>query len=228
MKTLKDLLDRAMSEIVMFDEDFPVQVKITESKSTKFFAVIGDNASGKSFITSNLLGVANNIYKVKGYHLGMKNRTSGGMESVFVYGEEATQSTGATTLSAVIGGLNNLKEKAENEGTKMLLILDEPTIGLSIGYEKAMGKYIAQVFNEIKDIENVVGIMIVSHSKIMFKEIEKAGVELSVISVDGNLTMEEWYNKEEDNTVEELLSLRDKGLNKFREISKYINNLSKN
>ncbi len=228
MKTLKELLDKAMDEIIMFEDDFPIQTTITESKSPKIFAVIGDNASGKSFITSNLLGIANNAYKVKGYHIGMKNRTSSSIESAFIYGEESTQSTGATTLNAVIGGLNNVRNHAENNDSKMLLMLDEPTIGLSIGYEKAMGKYIAKIFNEIKDLDNFIGIMIVSHSKTMFEEMEKAGVEISVMSVGQCLTMKQWREKEEDNTIEELLDLRKKGRDKYNEVSKYIDNLSKN
>lgn len=226
MKTLKELLEKSMQEVIMFDEDFPIQTKITEDKSPKMFAIIGDNASGKSFVTTNFLGMANRLYNIKGYHIGMKNRTAGGMESVFIYGEEGIQSTGATTLNAVIGGLKNIKNHIL-KNQKMLLILDEPTIGLSLGYEKAMGKYIAEVFNEIKDLECFIGVMIVSHSKIMFEEIQNSGIEFSVMAVDHDLTFKQWCEKEEDYSIEELLLLSEKGLSKYKEIDDYIKNLKK-
>lgn len=219
---ISELIKEAQDCSIIFNEDFPLKSFVSEEADSKLVAVIGDNATGKSFVTSTLSVIAKSWHNIGGYNIGMAKRAGGGMEASFVYGSESEQSTGATTLNAVIGGLKNVVRYAKEENKKMLLILDEPTIGLSLGFEKAMGKYLASIYQELEELDNVVGIVIVSHSKAMFKEIEKAGISPIVISTEKSKTLHEWYEEDEDNSIEELLCLKEKGFNGWKSISKFI------
>lgn len=209
---------------IIGDQTFPLPSFLTEEADNKLLVVIGDNATGKSFITATLLAAGNGWHNINGYNVSMGRRTSDGMEKLFVYGDETQESTGATTLKSIIGAFNNIKSYAEDKETssKMLLILDEPTLGLSLGYEKAMGKFIAQQFNEMKDIENVVGVVVVTHSKSMVKQIQACGLNPSVVSTESAKTLKDWYDEDEDKSIEDLLSLKQKGLDGLRAINKYI------
>lgn len=222
-----DLVKVAQESSILFDDAFPLKSFVSVEADPKFVAVIGDNATGKSFVTSTLSVIGKAWHKINGYHIGMAKRAGGGMEACFVYGNEAEQSTGATTLDSVIGGFKNIKIHAVENNQKMLLILDEPTIGLSLGFEKAMGKYIASVFEELKEFENIVGLVVVSHSKAMFQEIEKAGIVPTVISTEKEKTLQEWYEEDEDNTIEELLELKEKGFKGWKEVNSYIDMMKK-
>lgn len=217
----KDVMDKT----TFGNEDFPLSFNLVSEKSKKLIVVIGDNASGKSLLTSQMLNCANKWANMKGYNVGMKSRTQEGLGRVFMYKQEEDNSTGAITLHSIIGGLTNCVNHA-NEGTPMMLVLDEPTLGLSMRYERAMGQYITNIVNENKDNENFKGILLVTHSKDMVRSMIDNGFDPSVVSVGGKIeNIDEWIDSKESATVEELLSLSKKGIDTWRTVRTYFNDL---
>lgn len=77
----------------------------------------------------------------------MRNRTSNGIERSFVFGDEGSQSTGATSLSVAIKCLSiTLKEDKDS-----LAILDEPDVGLSDYYN-----FVYPVFSEKRPFVEII------------------------------------------------------------------------
>lgn len=220
-----ELFKEAHGEGMIGDESFPLPSFLTKEAASKFLVVIGSNATGKSLITDTLLVAGKGWHGIKGYNISMAKRTGGdSMERMYVYQDERDHSTGVTTLHAIAGAWHNIKAYATDKDspTPMLLVLDEPTIGLSLGYEKAMGKYLVQQYNALKDKENFVGLVVVTHSKDMMRQIQKEGVEPTVISTGEAFTLDDWYKDDEEKSIEELMSLRDKGRNGHNAVNKYI------
>lgn len=214
-----------MEKTTFGNEDFPLSFNLVSEKESKLVLVIGDNASGKSLLTSQMLNSGHKWTGVSGYNIGMKSRTMEGMARAFMYKPEEDNSTGATTVSAVVSGLRNCLKYA-NEGKGMMIVLDEPTLGLSMRYERAMGEYIANIVNENKDNDNFKGILLVTHSKDMIKAMVDYGFEPSVVSVGNKLdSLNEWLDSKDSASVEELLSLDKKGLDTWRKVRQYFKDL---
>ena len=204
------------------ESDFPISFNLLHEGSQKLLVVLGDNASGKSFLTSQLLLCAKDWANVKGYNVGMKTRTGGGMTASFMYGNETYTSTGVITLSAVVDGLKNCIEHS-SKGQEMMLVLDEPTLGLSMRYERAMGNYIAEKIIENEENKNFKGLLLVTHSKDLVKSLIDNGADPSVLFVgdNGYDSVEGWLNSKESASVEELLNLKEKSHQTFLKVKNY-------
>lgn len=214
-----------MEKTTFGNEDFPLSFNLLSGKSEKLIVVVGDNACGKSLLTSQMLTCAHKWANIKGYNIGMKSRTQEGLGRVFMYKQEDDNSTGAITLHAIVGGLTNCLNHA-NEGTPMMLVLDEPTLGLSMRYERAMGQYIGNIVNENKENENFKGVLLVTHSKDLVRSMIDNGFEPSVVSVGKKIdSIDEWLDSKESATIEELLNLSQKGNDTWRTVRTYFNDL---
>lgn len=64
----------------------------------------------------------------------------------------------------------------------------------------------------------------VTHSKDMVREIVESGYLPSVVSVNNERTLKEWLDDNSSATVEELLSLKNTGLERWREVNNYFKN----
>lgn len=225
MSNVVDLFKLVMKRSTFGKEDFPVKYNLVEEKEKKLIIVIGDNASGKSLLTSQLLNTAKKHFNISGYNMSMNTRTTekdGGVRA-FMYDTENDNSTGAISVSAVIQGLNHCLSNAQ-KGSDMMLLLDEPTLGLSSRYEKAMGKYIIDLVKENDSCEYFKGLLLVTHSKDMVRSILESGFEPSVISVNSNINLKEWLKNDDSASIEELLSLKKLGLERWRELNSYFKN----
>lgn len=106
--------------------------------------ITGENASGKSFLFRVLSSEFHHL-KILPVTLSIRERTGGGtfemsrMRQTFIYGEESQQSTGATSARVVKAGFHNAGRESPG-----VLMLDEPEMGLSDGYARALGELIGQ------------------------------------------------------------------------------------
>lgn len=170
--------------------------------------VSGPNASGKSLFMTYMQLCCKDA-KIAKRAVCMANRTSSGMEKVFIFGDEHEQSTGATSIGVVV----NCAESSQNEDSKpWMAIFDEPDIGLSEGYQKAMGAYIGQFM--VANSENPLckGIIIVSHCKALMREALKYASDANTMYMDEKVTFKDWLEREEPAySVDELLALRKLG-----------------
>lgn len=57
---------------------------------------------------------------------------------------------------------------------------------------------------------------------LMMRQIQKEGVEPTVISAGEVFTLDDWYKDDEEKSIEELMSLRDKGRDGHNAVNKYI------
>lgn len=170
--------------------------------------IYGENASGKSLFSSIIEQCARSE-KIGCRNACMRNRTSSGIEKAFIFGDEGSQSTGATSLSVAVKCLSNtLKEDKD-----ALAILDEPDVGLSDYYTPALGKYIAE---QMATAPEHVGLVLVSHSKLLMKSfLDTYNKPVSTIGINTNLSLQDWINQSEEATMEELLSLKEKAHEKY-------------
>lgn len=187
--------------------------------------VVGENASGKSLFFRSLT----QRFRMGGgvpITLSIRERAGAGsadmsrMAQVMIFGDEAEQSTGATSVKAVTAAFSNLDRP---QGT--VLGLDEPELGLSDGYAAAMGTYLGEQARTIPD--PCAGVVVVTHSRTLvralidaygqrptFVHVRPAGA--AAVGLDG------WLDDVESRTVEELLALRDVGLERWRATLRFL------
>lgn len=170
--------------------------------------IYGENASGKSLF-STLIEQCARSEKIGCRNACMRNRTSSGIERAFVFGDEGSQSTGATSLSVAIKCLSNTVKEDKNA----IAILDEPDVGLSDYYTPTLGKYIA---DQMIDAQEHIGLVLVSHSKLLMKSfLETYNKPISAIGINTDLSLQDWINQSEEATMEELLLLQEKAHDKY-------------
>lgn len=219
VENVSDFYDYVMQNTNFGHEDFPISFNITDKGEKKLLLVIGNNAEGKSLITSQMLSYAHKNSNINGYNIGMQTRTRGGIESSFVYANENMCSTGFSTVLSVTGGIRNCISNSKDNHHQMMLVLDEPTLGLSDRYERPMGEYIANTIKENKELDNFKGIILVTHSKELVRSLINNDVFPTVVYVGDKLkSLNEWLNTSEHATLEELLGIYDKANAKKRSV----------
>lgn len=223
LSNLLELFKFLMAKSNFGAPNFPVKYNLVEENSPKLIVFLGDNGSGKSLLTTQMTAMAKKIHNVSGYSMSMNTRTKEGNFKVFMYEPEEDNSTGVITVSAVMQGVKHCFSNAQ-KGSDMMLLLDEPTLGLSSRYERAMGKYLVDNIKESEGSEHFKGVLLVTHSKDMVREIVESGYLPSVVSVNNERTLKEWLDDNSSATVEELLSLKKTGLERWREVNNYFKN----
>jgi predicted ATPase len=162
-------------ELRVVDESW-LELAIHEA-DPKLVVIVGDNASGKSFVVRAVESFVTRDGALS-VSTSIRERAREGMQRVFMYGEERTQSTGATTTNWIISAFEN--NLARPNGC--ILSLDEPELGLSDGYARAMGELIGQRSRSVPRLCG--GVMLVTHSRSLVRGlIEGAGVEPSFVVV---------------------------------------------
>lgn len=152
----------------------------------RLVVITGDNASGKSFFARHLkVGLEQDGEKVEFIPVSMSMRTSPGMHRVFMFGDEGWDATGNISIRSILGAIRTCRGR---EG-KHFLLLDEPDIGLSEAFARALGEHLAQFAMDLP--ENTVGVAVVSHSRPLVRELMKAG-PTSVRVGEDQRTLAEW------------------------------------
>lgn len=224
---LPDLARWAAEEsLALSDEESPFSAKLMAG-DPRVLLIVGENASGKSLAFRLIAQIASQ-HKVHAITLSIRERTGGGsfemanMRRAMIYGEETTSSTGATSASVVERGFANLSGKGPS-----LLCLDEPEIGLSEGYCEALGEYIGQKSLDMPS--EACGVIVVTHSRRLAKGLVAGiGGEPSFLFMSGRdeavpSGLADWLESYDKKTIEELISLKDVGLERFRAVQKLIN-----
>ncbi|CAH7393938.1 conserved hypothetical protein [Vibrio chagasii] len=179
----------------------------------KAVVIYGDNCSGKSFIAKFLDSVMRQTHKVAVRSASVGNRVGGGVENVMIYGNEKEESTGVTSFKVMNLGL---KSTSETRGSAMM-ILDEPTLGMSPRYSRATGTYVATKFNDMDDDKFIV---VISHEVEFIKSfIKTCSKPVCGLGVETELNLDDWLNSDIEAPIEELESLSDTANDKWRAIA---------
>lgn len=190
-----------------------------DKKDPRLVVVTGENASGKSFFVR----VAAEVLRQRGklpVSVSIRERTGAGgdgMRKVMMFGDEAEQSTGATSVKVIETAFRNLDRP---QGS--VLIVDEPELGLSEGYARALGNYLAQQSRQIP--KACLGVIVVSHSRPLVEGLmEHAGRTPTHVSVSADEDPEaglfEWLHSSEERSVGDLLALKDTGFERWRVVN---------
>jgi hypothetical protein len=190
----------------------------------KLVFMAGPNATGKSFLARIVQGFGRAHHKTAPINVSMTERTGSGlsdmagMRRAFMFGDESEHSTGTTSTKTVDTAMRTANSYVK-DGKSPLLVLDEPEIGLSEGYEYAMGVFIAQKTLELPD--TICGVLVVSHSKALARGLcDGLGQEPSFVHTGAEaLPLQGWLNATERFSVEELLALPKKDHEGWRAVA---------
>lgn len=187
----------------------------TSDQSSNILFIYGDNCSGKSFITKLLSSIAvDSSFSIRS--ASMANRTANGLEKNIIYGDESQQSTGDTSLYTSLLCIDSTLDQDIN--SPALAILDEPDLGLSRRYSKALGTLIANKANQMKQS----GIVVISHNFDLFQSIiNEYKKPISMIGINTNLPYPEWFNNQQEASLQELLNLKNIASQKWIAIDKF-------
>lgn len=190
----------------------------------------GPNATGKSFLSKIIKVFAHKHYKASLVCVSMEERTGSGyngmspLRRAVMFGDEAEQSTGATSVKTLFSAFNTVRERVK-EGRHPFLLLDEPEVGLSEGYEYALGQLIARKTLDLAD--GVCGTLVVSHSKSLAAGLIDGlqGNPSFIHTGEPGRDLAEWLAFSERFTVDQLEELAQRGLEHWREVSAIIDSL---
>ena len=191
-----------------------------EAGKSNLLILTGENAEGKSFFTKLFQEYCETREKVNCARIGMELRTSHGLLKVFVYRSELEFSTGHNSIESLVNGIKSFR----NWQNPHYIVFDEPTIGLSEGYQIAMGQYLAEFSGNLP--KNIKGLVIVTHSRYLIKPL--LPLDPHHIRFGDSRKLEEWVNsKPEAKSIKELLELPGKGIDTFRKICRIIDKRKK-
>jgi hypothetical protein len=224
-ETLLDTATWATTDAMLFvDDESPFRATVHPG-NPRLLLIVGENAEGKSLFLRLLSAKSKAVAedKVLTVSISIRERVGGGSNGMgriaqaFMFGEEAEQSTGATSAGVVDQAFGQL----DREGTKTILALDEPEMGLSDGYARAMGELIGTRAAGIPD--GCLGVVVVSHNRALVRGLVHANLEATgqlptLVHVGPNRDQEltDWLEATEHRTVDELLALRALGMDRWR------------
>lgn len=175
-------LDDTLADADLFGREGACPV-LHEGGNPHLVLVSGENAGGKSFFGRYLgVGVASrkDECRIEYLPVTMGMRTASGLHRVFMFpGEEGRESTGRISIAAVLGALRTCRGRSEPHW----LLLDEPDVGLSESYQRALGETLRQFAVELP--ETTAGLVVVTHSRILASEF--TGADPTMIRVGSDL-----------------------------------------
>lgn len=198
----------------VFGSDGPCPT-LFEPGDPRVLLITGDNAGGKSFFARHIQVAleAEGAGRVELLPVSMSTRTTSGMHRVFIYGDENWESTGQLSVHAVLGGLRTCAGREHDH----VLVLDEPDVGLAESYQRALGERIANFASDLP--EKTVGLVLVTHSRILVRELLSAVTPMSVRVGDDLRPLAEWLEHGPvPRTVEDLEALTRRSRERMRGI----------
>lgn len=203
----KESIEKVLDYVYFEDDCLPCTYYPGEGK---FLILSGDNATGKSFFCKLL----NQIFRsseVDPMLVGMSGRTTSGIPRMFIYGSEDDMATGVNSLQTVITGISTCQSR-ENPHA---IFWDEPDIGLSESYHKALGEYLSNFVSDLP--ENTKGVVLVTHAREVIRQLRHLNPHF--IRFGDDLSLDQWLdNPVNPHTIEELLALKDRASHVYKAI----------
>jgi ABC-type molybdenum transport system ATPase subunit/photorepair protein PhrA len=190
-------------------------ITITDNQGNAVI-IYGENAAGKSLFAT-LMELLAKEDKISCRSASMRNRTASSMEKAMIFGDEGSQSTGATSVHVAKLCLNStLKESGS-----AIAFLDEPDVGLSDYYTPAVGEFIADTMNDAPDNK---GVVLVSHAKTLIQRfLDTYQGNVSTIGVNTTMCLVDWLKRNDTATVDELFALKEEESDKNIAIIRALN-----
>lgn len=213
---IKDSLEIRLVRLPDEEGDGPLLIAPSLSNEDAQVAVFtGENATGKSLFADGIIRALAKKAGLEGIIVNMKYRTGGGIRAAFMFGDETNESTGYISARTMTTGFSTCEKRT----IPHLLILDEPEIGLSPKYQAAMGKRLNTFCKNLPELTK--GVVICTHSKILVRQLN---IPFHFLRFGDQLGYSEWIEQDDfDVREEDLETLLELGINKYREISKFLN-----
>lgn len=207
------------------DEASPFRAEVAEG-APGIVIVTGENASGKSLFVRIAAARAQRPHGILPVSVSIRERSGGGthemsrMRQAMMFGEEGEQSTGATSVGVVEQAFGNL----DHDGGSFL-ILDEPEIGLAEAYTRALGEFIGRQADSTPTTCR--GVIVVTHSRPLVQGIlDGSAATPTHVAVAADTApqagIERWLATPEHHTVEELLALNGIGFDRWRRVTRLL------
>jgi hypothetical protein len=184
-----------------------------EPGHSRTILVAGENCSGKSFFVEGLRAWSHHHAKLSTICVSIRERTGAGLyegasfRRAMMFGDETEHSTGATSVHATGTAFNTLRSRSQDDGKSAMLVLDEPELGLSEGFSRAMGTFIGQEVGRLH--EGSAGVVVVTHSRALAQALRlELGEQPTFVKLGAPMGFETWLQEPEEHTVEELLELK--------------------
>lgn len=205
----------AVERSKLFGDESPFTASL-HNADPRILLIVGENASGKSLafrLIAQMLGTEG----ATAITISIRERTGSGpgemnhMRRAFMFGDEHDQSTGANSASVVEKGFSNTDRDKPNA-----LALDEPEMGLSDGYARALGEMIGSRSRTLH--ANCCGVIVVTHSRRLAQGlITGLGAEPTVLNLAPTpISASDWTATDEIRSVEDLKALPALALERFR------------
>lgn len=193
----------------------------------KLIVIVGENASGKSFMRRIFSLICRNI-KVECIPLSMQGRSDyfGGLRSM-VYGDETTESTGVNSSRTVTTGIKTCAARTSPH----VIIWDEPDLGLSENGAAGVGKAIADYM--ISPNEHTLAAIVITHSKPLVRRLVESYLHLNPHYLhlgEDNLeatpkSLNEWLAQGVE--MRTLENIQEAGYRRFKLIQQILNKVKK-
>lgn len=183
MISAKTLIKQVLERPYFTGEDPAIPYHI--EKGGTLIVILGDNASGKTFLGRIIHGVCG-LKKIECLRVGMELRTSPGIARAFVYGDESYQSTGYISAKSVTTGILTC-QKRENPH---VIVWDEPDLGLSDNAAAGLGIVIREFAQNLP--AKTIAAVVTTHSKplvLQFKDMKPTYIHVGVTKPR---TVDEW------------------------------------
>lgn len=219
---LADIARFVSEESLMFgDERSPFQSQVYYPAESRVCLIVGENASGKSVFFQIMAARARQAHKLLPVTISIRERTGAGsyemsgMRRTMMFGDESQQSTGATSFSVIQSGFLN----ATKPDTPALLLLDEPEMGLSDGYARALGHYIGR--EALAAPDSLAGVVVVSHSRVLVEGMcMMAGISPVFVNLNPSpVPLLDWLEQPEVRSIDDLMTLREVATERRRKIA---------
>jgi hypothetical protein len=188
----------------------------------RLVVIAGENASGKSLFF-RVLAQRVSTAGPTAVTISIRERVGAGgdmsgLRRVFMFGDEAEQSTGATSVKAIAAAF---RSNLDREGGSVLG-LDEPELGLSDGYSRALGEFIGSESTSLPAACS--GVVVVTHHRDLVRAMVDAfgATPTFVLCGDGPADLDRWLGDVEERSVEDLLALADVGLERWRAVHRLL------
>lgn len=190
---------------------WPFKAKFHEGKDGVLL-VTGTSASGKSLLAESLLEWGKGHHATTAIRLSMRERTAAGSFDIAAamrkakYHQEGSACTGWVSAQAVHRTFEALRSPKRDKARYPLVMLDEPEVGLSEGFARALGELIGQ---ESKGLSRrIAGVIVVTHSRALVRGLcEGLRAEPCCITMGHAMPLQPWLDHQEIKTVEDLLAL---------------------
>lgn len=182
--------------------------------------VVGENASGKSFLRRIIRGLCKRN-DVECIPISMEGRTDTGMGMMpiaraLVYGDETYNSTGQLSAGIVQTGLRTCASRDKPH----YIYFDEPDFGLSDGWAAGLGVKIREFVET--GAPNTQGIFVVTHRRAMVREMMSVDPHyIHLGTMTPPLTLSDWVNTQ--SAVRNIEELSEISQRRFKRIQAILN-----